>query len=158
MCSIWAVKFGCYFFIIQIITNENFHEQLCLRTLYIISLKLKPDISRSTDSFHSHDLQSSPSFNLIEINPGRHPATRSSRLTVQDPDGRSYPEFNVNEIKPAKIWKLISHLNISNSSFFSLTYLHTKYFQTRKKISSSGFNVNEIKSQSLMEILLSVHH
>ena len=29
--------------------------------------------------------------------------------------------------------------------FFALTYLHTKYFQTRKKISSSGFNVNEIK-------------
>ena len=30
--------------------------------------------------------------------------------------------------------------------FFALTYLHTKYFQTRKKISSSGFNINEIKT------------
>ena len=29
--------------------------------------------------------------------------------------------------------------------FFSLTYLHTRYFQSRKKISSSEFNVNEIK-------------
>lgn len=123
MCSIWAVKFGCYFFIIQIITNENFHEQLCcLRTLYIISLKLKNRLR--SGSIQIHDLSPlistpyprktpvSSSFNLTEINPGRHPATRRSRLTVQEPDGRPCPEFNF----------------------------------------------NEIKSQSLMEILLSVHH
>ena len=35
--------------------------------------------------------------------------------------------------------------SIHFTPFFSLTYLHTKYFQTRKKINPSGFNVNEIK-------------
>ena len=35
--------------------------------------------------------------------------------------------------------------SIHFTPFFSLTYLHTKYFQTRKKINPSEFNVNEIK-------------
>ena len=33
--------------------------------------------------------------------------------------------------------------------FFSLTYFYTKYFQTRKKISPSGFNVIEIKPDKI---------
>lgn len=118
------IKRWLSFFIIQFYQpNERiFTSSTCLRLLYIISLKLKPDCDldrfRSTicspnlNAIFTHDPQLSSSFNLTEINPGRHPATRSSRLTVQDPDGRPYPEFNF----------------------------------------------NEIKSQSLMEILLSVHH
>ena len=70
--------------------------------------------------------------------------TKRNTLSTHDPQLSS--SFNFNEIKPDKIWKLISHLNISNSSFFSLTYFYTRYFQTRKKISSSEFNFNEIKS------------
>ena len=67
----------------------------------------------------------------------------TSSIGPIDPEPEAHSELESLFLMSMRLSQLRDSIHFT--PFFSLTYLHTKYFQTRKKINPSEFNVNEIK-------------